>query len=145
MLFFFFFSRTGAGSGVDFIAVSMAETRRVGCSVTAFVAAAVKLCGSVTATMASSTTGLESTGEMPAALAEINGRLSKLEASLKSRWPTRLRGSGLAAILWISWGTDCFSLWSRKSTNTSIYRCSIIIIPSMHCYSSAPPQHSWTP
>ncbi len=40
------------------------------------------------------TTGLE----MPAALAEINGGSSKFEASLKSIWPTRLRGSGLAAI-----------------------------------------------
>ncbi len=39
---------------------------------------------SVAATMASRTTGLESTGEMPAALAEINGGSSKLEASLKS-------------------------------------------------------------
>ncbi len=63
-------SWTGAGSGVDFGA------------------------DPVMAAMASKTTGLE----MPAALAEINGGSSKLEASLKSLWPTRLRGSGLAAI-----------------------------------------------
>ncbi len=37
--------------------------------------------------------GLDSTGVIPAALAEINGGSSKLEASLKSLWPTHLIGS----------------------------------------------------